>query len=112
MNRRGLKQEPHEWGLTRKDEEWCRSCGLRAQHLHHIVPRSRVPSARWDVRGNGLPLCSACHMGWHAHTITIYREALLSHEVDAALARVGKAWMDRNYPLRNLDEQPDYMPPF
>lgn len=90
---------PNDWSLKLKGEHVCRNCGQRADHLHHIVPRSKSTLGRVDWRRNGLPLCRACHRGWHNRTVTLYRGCLSEEEAAFASALGGPLWIDRNYPL-------------
>lgn len=98
------------WGLKAKGEESCRRCGGQANHLHHIVPRSRSHEGYEDVAGNGLPLCWECHMGWHDRRVTINHAVLTDVEFLRAVEIAGGAWVERNYPdehtvaLLRLDE--------
>jgi endogenous inhibitor of DNA gyrase (YacG/DUF329 family) len=86
------------WGLTDKGESVCRCCRRPATHLHHIVPRSKSRAGREDVHGNGLPLCFACHRGWHDRRIEIPHRVLLDHEFAAAIGYAGAWWVERHYP--------------
>lgn len=42
----------------------CQVCGVRAQHAHHKLPRSRGGT---DDPLNIAFLCAECHAGVHAH---------------------------------------------
>lgn len=98
--RKGRKQvwTPGHWGLLKKGEASCRNCGVRASHLHHIVPRSVSRQGREDLERNGLPLCFDCHRGWHDRRVTIYRERLRPEEVANAERIAGPVWVENNYP--------------
>ena len=100
----------NQWSIANKGEEACRNCGTPAQHLHHIVPRSKCRTLVTDYVSNGLPLCSACHRGWHHRSITLYHDLLTDLEFVAAVEFGGIVWVERNYPdreyiaLQRLDE--------
>ena len=62
-----------KWGRMRKAymrrQPWCERCGLNADVVHHIVPRSVDPSRTYDW-SNLMSLCNDCHdkehgMGYH-----------------------------------------------
>lgn len=99
---RGLTRE--KWGLRRKPEPKCRNCPAPAVHLHHAIPRSKAPRVRKDLR-NGLPLCRACHDGWHGKKVTLHRDLFTPEEwsfvstVELTGERI-EAWLDRHYPVR------------
>lgn len=74
--------------------------------LHHIVPRGKWKGGTADLR-NALPLCFACHHGWHSHKVTIYREILSAEEWEfvSGAQLTGQrieAWLDDRYPAQNL----------
>jgi len=57
------------WRLQAKRETCCRNCGDRDRlQLHHAIPRGKWTAGRADLR-NGIPLCFACHHGWHHHRV-------------------------------------------
>lgn len=42
--------------------QWCGDKGrARKLHIHHIIPKSRGNSCRWDIQ-NLIILCSVCHL--------------------------------------------------
>lgn len=90
------------WHLKSKGEEACRGCGSRAAHLHHIVPRSRSRATTHDIDGNGLPLCRACHFGWHHRTVTIHNQSFTDREFATVVREAGSSWVERNYPDSEL----------
>lgn len=104
------KSDRTRWHISLKREPVCRSCGRPdggsggVLQLHHILPRSMSKAAKYDLR-NGLPLCVACHMGWHRRSLTIYRDALTADEwaFVSAVSMQGfnlGAWLDGRYPNR------------
>lgn len=100
------------FSVKAKGEAACRACGatptgtgpMGALHLHHAIPRSMCKATKTDLR-NGIPLCRACHAGWHDRQVTIYRDAFTVAEwaflltVDLLGQEVGP-WLDRHYPVR------------
>lgn len=101
---------PSGWKLTNKGgERVCRNCGTAdgSIHLHHAIPRSKAPQLKEDLR-NGVPLCAACHMGWHANKVTLYRSIFTQDEWEflSIVELTGEnitAWLDRRYPTPELD---------
>lgn len=112
--RNGWEDRPHHtpgprlsrgrWGCKAKGELTCRNCGAPAQHLHHIVPRSRSRAGRDDMERNGMALCFRCHRGFHDRRITIYRDRLRPQELAFAIADAGPVWVENTYPFMP-DEQ-------
>jgi hypothetical protein len=100
------------WNVGAKGEAVCRACGATARgagplgqlHLHHAIPRSMCRATKTDLR-NGLPLCWACHSGWHERRVVVYRDAFTAVEwaflqgVELLGQQVGP-WLDANYPDR------------
>lgn len=99
-----LRKPRARWGVHLKPSDFCRHCGTTSAqlHLHHVVPRSKCPSARWDLR-NGLQLCGSCHGGWHSGYDVIYRDVLTSEEWAYVSSLGFDAWLDRHYPPRPRD---------
>jgi hypothetical protein len=105
--RHGLKANINirGWKLSRKGETNCRNCGSGERvQLHHVIPRAHSQSAKGDLR-NGIPLCGACHTGWHSRMVTIYRDVFTVEEWDylASVDLVDRDitfWLDQNYPKR------------
>lgn len=102
------KNARSRWGIHLKREEACRACkqSVSKLSLHHAVPRSLAPAIKFDLR-NGLPLCDPCHMGWHHHNVTIYRDAFTEDEWSFlwGLEFVGiriQAWLRDHYPERSV----------
>lgn len=103
------KNDRSRWGIHLKREPVCRACGqppdeLRPLNLHHAIPRSLAPSIKYDLR-NGLPLCAACHLGWHRREVTIYRDVFTAEEWAflTTLTFQGfnpEAWLEERYPSR------------
>lgn len=103
-----------KWGVTQKGEDRCRACGARGGgdtlfgrlHLHHAIPRSMCRATKTDLR-NGIPLCSACHRGWHDRRVTIFRDVFTVAEWEflSSVQLTGQLvgpWLDANYPSRGL----------
>jgi hypothetical protein len=88
------------WSLKLKGEFVCRSCGCEAVHLHHIVPRSKTTQGRLEVETNGMPLCFACHRGWHDGRVIIFRDRLRPQELAWAIRFAGPLWVELKYPYR------------
>lgn len=95
-----VKRVNLEWRAHAKNEESCRNCGdtKRQMHLHHIVPKGVNPEGKQDIEGNGLPLCTRCHYGWHHRVIEIPHDIFTDKEFLAVLKLAGTAWIDRHYP--------------
>ena len=51
--------------ILKTQEGYCQWCGdtgkVRVLHIHHIIPKSRGNSCRWDL-DNLVILCSVCHL--------------------------------------------------
>ena len=101
--RRETLGTPPKWHVQTKGEDGCRNCGITATHLHHIVPRSLAPGGKTDVQNNGMPLCRACHYGWHHRTVTIYADRLTANEREKAIELMSEWWVDTHYPPRPYD---------
>jgi 5-methylcytosine-specific restriction endonuclease McrA len=93
------------FGIRLKDEGNCRNCGATGLlHLHHIIPRSMFAAGRLELL-NGVPLCPACHVGWHRRCAVIHRD-IFTEEEWAYLSSVTllgqniEAWLDDRYPPR------------
>jgi hypothetical protein len=85
----------------------CVSCGLAAESLHHVVPKSQGGD---DVEANLVPLCGdgtrGCHgkleshaPGWeqiaaHVRAYVMARESRLSY----VIGRIGQARFEERYP--------------
>lgn len=102
------KNDRGRWGIHLKPEDRCRNCGARGRlDLHHAIPRSICgKEAKYDLR-NGLPLCDACHFGWHHKKLVIYRDVFTQDEWEylSALRLTGRetiSWLDMRYPRRGL----------
>lgn len=103
------KNDRSRWGIHLKREPVCRSCKHppgpgQVLNLHHAIPRSLAPSIKYDLR-NGLPLCPACHLGWHRREVIVYRDAFTAEEWDflSTLTFQGfnpEAWLEERYPSR------------
>ncbi len=90
--------DPMRWSLRFKGESECRNCNARAQHLHHLVPRSKSAIGHWDWRRNGVPLCADCHRGWHNRCVTIHADKLHRDELAFVIMVAGPGWAEQNYP--------------
>jgi predicted HNH restriction endonuclease len=95
-----LDSSTRPWGIASKGEWACRVCSVRADHLHHIVPRSRSRRLRDDVLRNGMPLCWACHEAWHRRYLPIFQEVLWDYEREAVIEECGEEWLNTYYPKR------------
>lgn len=91
------------WRLQAKGESCCRRCGDRDRvQLHHAIPRGKWKDGRADLR-NGIPLCFACHTGWHHHRVTLCRSIFKQDEwsfISSAVltGQSTEAWLDDRYP--------------
>lgn len=95
-----LRQRRGEFSLAAKGGDGrCRSCAKRAHHAHHAVPRSLSADGKHDLL-NCLPLCHACHSGWHDGRRTIYRDAFTTEEWAFVTTLIGPGWLDQRYPER------------
>jgi 5-methylcytosine-specific restriction endonuclease McrA len=91
--------------LAAKGESCCRNCGSGDWlNLHHVIPRSLWKAGIVEPL-NCIPLCTACHLGWHRGRVVLYRDifhddewALLS--TAPLLGRMVGPWLDRHYPVR------------
>jgi hypothetical protein len=96
------------WSRDAKGEHSCRNCGSTDRvELHHAIPRGKCKAIAADLR-NGLPLCMACHRGWHAYKVVIYRDVFTKDEWDflCSVRLTGErveAWLDGHYPERPAD---------
>lgn len=102
--RRGDKPAGRRWGITAKGEEECRNCGCEADHLHHVVPRSKSKAGVDDLR-NGIPLCFDCHRGWHDRRVVIPLWRLKPDELRFAAEISDDVWLERNYPPTTPTEE-------
>jgi hypothetical protein len=111
---RKASRKPSGWllresfSLKLKGEAECRVCAGTAEHLHHAIPRSMYRAGVLELL-NGLPLCAACHMGWHRREVTIYRDVFTPGEwawltAQELLGQSVTAWLDDRYPPRASDE--------
>lgn len=82
----------------------CVSCGMAAQHLHHVAFRSEGGS---DVPENLAPMCNSCHTRFHSRSdrwehvaghIRAYVWARASR-LNYVLEVMGLERFDRRYPL-------------
>lgn len=101
------------WSLSRKGEMLCRNCGSADNlHLHHAIPRSKCGAVKAELL-NGLPLCAKCHMGWHHHKTTIYRDVFTREEWDFLVSvnltgELIEPWLDKRYPDRGVSFRGEY----
>lgn len=102
----GLRQRQAEHAgmtLAGKGETACRNCGATGHlNLHHAIPRSMWKAGILQPL-NGIPLCVACHTGWHLRHVTIRRTVFTPAEWACLLGAclVGQnivAWLDDRYP--------------
>ena len=58
--------------VRKRDKGVCRvpTCGQKAQHLHHVVYRSKSRGLRWRTE-NLVSLCADCHALVHAGRMRI-----------------------------------------
>lgn len=93
------------FNLTLKGEDSCRNCHSKKHvQLHHAIPRGLGSKESRLSLLNGLPLCAACHTGWHRHWLVITRDVFSPEEWVYLLAvsmrgRVTEAWLDDRYPV-------------
>lgn len=104
------KCDQSRWGIRMKREEACRNCRAEGVtlHLHHVVPRSMCAASKYDLR-NGVPLCTACHLGWHHRRVTLYRDIFTAEEwaYISTIPLYGQnleAWLEDRYPERVEEE--------
>jgi hypothetical protein len=104
--RTGLRQRQLEhagFTLKAKGEDCCRNCGADGHlNLHHVIPRSMWKAGITEPL-NGVPLCVACHMGWHHRRVVICRDIFTAEEwacISSAdlLGQNVEAWLDDRYP--------------
>lgn len=78
----------------RASDRSCQVCGVRAQHAHHKLPRSRGGD---DSEFNIAFLCAECHAGVHANP----REAMkLGLVVKGFMVRGEYVGPDKDYRRR------------
>lgn len=100
----GERELSKVWNLALKGEDACRWCSSKKDvQLHHAIPRSvGTRESRVNLL-NGLPLCAACHQGWHRRWLVITRDVFKPEEWAylCSVRLTGRetlAWLEDRYP--------------
>jgi hypothetical protein len=105
LGRRQRQLEHAGFTLAAKGERVCRNCGGGHNlHMHHAIPRSMWREGIMNPL-NGVPLCIACHLGWHRRDVVLYRDIFRPEEWACLcsaqlLGQNVMAWLDDRYPSR------------
>lgn len=100
----GTKDITRVFNLRLKGERACRNCGSTDYvQLHHAIPRGQGTQESKTNLLNGVPLCGACHTGWHSGWLVITRVVFQRDEWEylqsvEMTGRETAAWLDKHYP--------------